>query len=86
MRGLITTGNTADFLEGDERVFVDGQESPHIYGTGTEDFYESGWYFRGATAYVMRMSSNLFNKSHCIITINPISNNSIGRKSGTREK
>jgi hypothetical protein len=60
MRGLIPTGNTADFLEGDERVFVDGQESPQIYGTGTEDFYESGFYFRDATAYVMRMSSNLF--------------------------
>jgi hypothetical protein len=73
MRGLIPTGNTADFLEGDERVFVDGQESPHIYGTGTEDFYESGWYFRGATAYVMRMSLNLFNQNYYILTINRIS-------------
>ncbi len=74
MRGLITTGNTADFLEGDERVFVDGQESPHIYGTGTEDFYEGGFYFRDGTPYVMRMSSNLFIKNDYIITINPISN------------
>jgi hypothetical protein len=74
MRGLIPTGNTANFLEGDERVFVDGQESPHIYGTGTEDFYESGWYFKDATAFVMRMSSNSSNKNDYIITINPISN------------
>lgn len=32
-------------LEGDEKVFVDGSESPVIHGTGTEDFYNGGWYF-----------------------------------------
>ena len=31
------------YLEGDERVFVDGRLTMH--GTGTEDFYEGGWYF-----------------------------------------
>lgn len=32
-------------LEGDERVYVDDSESPVIHGTGTEDFYNGGWYF-----------------------------------------
>ncbi|MDQ0058757.1 glycoside hydrolase family 172 protein [Paenibacillus harenae] len=32
-------------LEGDEKVFVDGSQSPVIHGTGTEDFYNGGWYF-----------------------------------------
>jgi len=54
MRGLIKTGNLRDYLEGDERVFIDGQQSPVIYGTGTEDFYESGWFFRGGVTYDMR--------------------------------
>lgn len=31
------------YLEGDERVYVDGRLTMH--GTGTEDFYEGGWYF-----------------------------------------
>ena len=33
------------FLEGNEHVFVDGSPSPQIDGTGTEDFYQGGWYF-----------------------------------------
>ena len=33
------------FLEGDEKVYVDGETFPSIYGTGTEDFYTGGWYF-----------------------------------------
>ena len=33
------------YLEGDERVFVDGERSPGIIGTGTEDYFSSGWYF-----------------------------------------
>lgn len=33
------------FLEGDERVFVDGETTPSIVGTGTEDYFSSGWYF-----------------------------------------
>ncbi|MET7747544.1 DUF2961 domain-containing protein, partial [Micromonospora sp. NPDC005367] len=45
MRGHITGGNTRNYLEGDERGYVDGSPTPHIHGTGTEDFYESGWYF-----------------------------------------
>ncbi|MBI4535557.1 MAG: DUF2961 domain-containing protein [Ignavibacteriae bacterium] len=33
------------FLEGDEMVYVDGEKYPSIYGTGTEDYFNSGWYF-----------------------------------------
>lgn len=33
------------YLEGDERIYVDDNGSPVIYGTGTEDFYNGGWYF-----------------------------------------
>ncbi len=33
------------YLEGDERIYVDDNESPAFYGTGTEDFYNGGWYF-----------------------------------------
>ena len=45
MIGQITEGNIRNYLEGDERVYVDGSKSPAIYGTGSEDFYEGGWYF-----------------------------------------
>ncbi|HWF19867.1 MAG TPA: DUF2961 domain-containing protein [Verrucomicrobiae bacterium] len=34
------------YLEGDERIYVDNSASPAIYGTGTEDFYDAGWYFQ----------------------------------------
>ena len=33
------------YLEGDEMVYVDGEKKPSINGTGTEDFFNSGWYF-----------------------------------------
>lgn len=37
--------NGMQYLEGDEMVFVDGELTPSIYGTGTEDYFTSGWYF-----------------------------------------
>jgi hypothetical protein len=47
--GDASTGNIRNYLEGDERVYVDGSRTPQIHGTGSEDFYEAGWYFnRGA--------------------------------------
>ena len=63
MRGLTSTGNRRNYLEGDERVFVDGESTPSMHGTGTEDFYESGWYFRdgngkGSTTYVMPLAGH----------------------------
>src|SRR5262249_1656512 len=51
-------GNMRAYLEGDERVYVDGAATPVMYGTGTEDFYESGWYFRDGTPYTMPMAGN----------------------------
>jgi len=33
------------FLEGDEMVYVDGEKKPSMQGTGTEDYFNSGWYF-----------------------------------------
>jgi len=38
-------GMSNDYLEGDERVFINGSGGPQIQGTGTEDFYEGGFYF-----------------------------------------
>jgi hypothetical protein len=37
------------FLEGDERVYVDGSLTPQLQGTGTEDFYNGGSYFDHGT-------------------------------------
>ena len=45
MRGHRETGNIRGYLEGDERVYVDGSRTPQMHGTGSEDFYEGGWYF-----------------------------------------
>jgi len=33
------------YLEGDEMVYVDNDITPSLYGTGTEDYFTSGWYF-----------------------------------------
>lgn len=33
------------YLEGDEYVYVDGEQQPSLAGTGTEDYFNSGWYF-----------------------------------------
>jgi len=35
----------ANYLEADERVYVDGSPQPVWYGTGLEDFYGGGFYF-----------------------------------------
>ena len=45
MRGPLSRG----YLEGDERFYTDGSPSPALYGTGTEDYYNSGWYFMMGT-------------------------------------
>ena len=38
-------GRSLGYLEGNERVFVDGDSTPRVLGTGTEDYFSSGWYF-----------------------------------------
>jgi len=34
-------------LEGDERMWVDGNSNPVWHGTGLEDYFNGGWYYRG---------------------------------------
>jgi hypothetical protein len=35
-------------LEGDERFWIDGQTAPVWHGTGLEDYFNGGWYYRGS--------------------------------------
>ena len=34
-------------LEGPESIHIDEEETPGVVGTGTEDFFLGGWYFKG---------------------------------------
>ena len=34
------------YLEGNEQIYVDGSQTPAFDGTGTEDFFNAGWYFQ----------------------------------------
>ena len=43
---------------GDERIYVDDRLTPQLYGTGTEEFSESGWYYRGGITFAMPLGSN----------------------------
>ncbi|HUC56626.1 MAG TPA: glycoside hydrolase family 172 protein [Streptosporangiaceae bacterium] len=45
------------YLEGDERIYVDGSGSPAFYGTGTEDFFNGAFYFLNGP-YSQPMSGN----------------------------
>ena len=38
-------GGALGYLEGDEMIYIDGEEKPSIIGTGTEDYFSSGWYY-----------------------------------------
>lgn len=38
-------GGALGYLEGDEMIYIDGEENPRILGTGTEDYFSSGWYY-----------------------------------------
>ena len=40
------SGGRRDYLEGDERVLVDGEPDPLLQGTGVEDFFGGGFYFQ----------------------------------------
>ena len=42
---LFMAGRALYFLEGNEMVYIDGETKPSIEGTGTEDYFCSGWYF-----------------------------------------
>lgn len=51
---IVLPANTLEFLEGDEQVWLNrttpgnsiNDTDVTMLGTGTEDFYESGWYFQ----------------------------------------
>lgn len=48
--GLYTENSSVNslskqYLEGDERVYIDGDIHPTHYGTGVEDFYNGGFYY-----------------------------------------
>ncbi len=38
-------GNHFGYLEGDEIIYIDEETEPSIVGTGTEDYFSSGWYY-----------------------------------------
>ena len=42
-------GRGIGYLEGDEQVTIDGEKTPSILGTGTEDYFSSGWYYDTGT-------------------------------------
>lgn len=46
MSGLYFGAHSRFYLEGDEQIYVDGSLSHSFHGTGTEDFYNGGWYFK----------------------------------------
>jgi len=39
-------GGEAKFLEGDDKFYIDGAKEPSLRGTGVEDYFNSGWYFK----------------------------------------
>lgn len=39
----VRTRSPAWFGEGDERIYIDGEDTPSIQGTGTEDYFLSAW-------------------------------------------
>jgi hypothetical protein len=34
-----------EYLEGDERIYIDGSAEPVVHGTGVEDIFNAGFYF-----------------------------------------
>ncbi len=45
-------GNGLAYLEGDERIYIDGNLTPQLHGTGTEDYFNGGWYFNQGTFFL----------------------------------
>jgi hypothetical protein len=46
---LFPRGLGLGMLEGPETIAIDGESAPSIVGTGTEDFFQGGWYFKGGS-------------------------------------
>lgn len=45
----VRTRSPSWFGEGDEKIYIDGEETPSIWGTGTEDYFLSAWGLKVAT-------------------------------------
>ena len=45
MQGPSSPAFVRNYLEGNEKVYVDGATKPNPEGTGTEDYFSGGWYF-----------------------------------------
>ncbi|PLS81601.1 hypothetical protein CYG49_01735 [Candidatus Saccharibacteria bacterium] len=52
--------NSRWFLEGDERALIDNSRTPQLHGTGTEDFYNGGWYYEHGP-FALPTHGNTFN-------------------------
>jgi hypothetical protein len=50
--------------EGDEMIFIDGEDKPSINGTGSEDYFCGAWDFGGRGAAIP--FANLYNGAHLI--------------------
>jgi len=48
MHAMSWKQNHLNYLEGDEMMWIDGRDNSFYNGTGTEDYFNGGWYF-GAT-------------------------------------
>lgn len=47
-QGVTQQDNSWWLLEGDEQMWVDGETRPSWHGTGLEDYFNGGWYYRQA--------------------------------------
>lgn len=52
-------GKNWSFLEGDEEIFVNGETMPSWHGTGLEDFFNGGFYFRDGHGRPMSFTTAL---------------------------
>ena len=95
IRGARTKTGYSDgapyFLEGAERVYTDGSPSPQWYGTGTEDFYEGGWYFNNGTLFSDPLTGQPDQRTaaggcadYCVVVYRLMLADAIGYHSGIR--
>lgn len=56
------------FLEGDEMIYIDGEEEPSIYGTGTEDYFQGAWYFLNGEFAAPFHGLTLFDKENAKVS------------------
>jgi hypothetical protein len=56
------------FLEGDEMIYIDGEDEPSIYGTGTEDYFQGAWYFLNGEFAAPFHGLTLFDKENAKVS------------------